>query len=68
MCLQGSPDNDKELSLILIKSMIASNPSDRPPAMAVYNHPNFWDHLQILTFFQVRVNLIRFLPNRIKDV
>lgn len=44
--------NDKELALILIKAMIANNPSERPPVMAVHDHPIFWEPAKILGFFQ----------------
>ncbi|XP_051171210.1 serine/threonine-protein kinase/endoribonuclease IRE2 [Leptopilina boulardi] len=50
--LQEISENDKEVALILIKSMINSNPTDRPPASAVQNFPIFWDSAQILNFFQ----------------
>ncbi|XP_016907099.1 serine/threonine-protein kinase/endoribonuclease IRE1 isoform X4 [Apis cerana] len=43
---------DKELALILIKAMIANNPSERPPVMAVHDHPIFWEPAKILGFFQ----------------
>ncbi|OAD60687.1 Serine/threonine-protein kinase/endoribonuclease ire-1 [Eufriesea mexicana] len=48
----GISQNDKQLALILIKAMIANNPSERPPVMAVYGHPIFWDPARILGFFQ----------------
>ncbi|KAK1129786.1 hypothetical protein K0M31_019497 [Melipona bicolor] len=44
--------NDKELALVLIKAMIASNPSERPPVMAVHDYPIFWEPATILAFFQ----------------
>ncbi|CAL7941148.1 unnamed protein product [Xylocopa violacea] len=44
--------NDKELALVLIKAMIANNPSERPPVTAVHDHPIFWDSTRILGFFQ----------------
>lgn len=48
----GISQNDKELALVLIKAMIASNPSERPPVMAVHDHPIFWEPATILAFFQ----------------
>ncbi|KOC68783.1 Serine/threonine-protein kinase/endoribonuclease ire-1 [Habropoda laboriosa] len=48
----GIPENDKELALVLIKAMIASNPSERPPVIAVHDHPIFWEPARILGFFQ----------------
>lgn len=51
--LQGISQSDKELALNLIKAMISEDPSERPPALAVYNHPLFWEPIQILGFFQV---------------
>lgn len=50
--LQEISENDKEIALILIKAMIDSNPTDRPPATAVQNFPIFWNSAQILNFFQ----------------
>ncbi|XP_076241696.1 serine/threonine-protein kinase/endoribonuclease Ire1 isoform X2 [Calliopsis andreniformis] len=44
--------NDKELALVLIKAMIASDPSERPPVTAVYDHPIFWESSRVLGFFQ----------------
>lgn len=52
--LQGISQSDKELALSLIKAMISEDPSERPPALAIYNHPLFWEPNQILAFFQVR--------------
>ncbi|KOX79225.1 Serine/threonine-protein kinase/endoribonuclease ire-1 [Melipona quadrifasciata] len=48
----GISQNDKELALVLIKAMIASNPSERPPVMAVHDYPIFWEPATILAFFQ----------------
>ncbi|XP_017884608.1 serine/threonine-protein kinase/endoribonuclease ire-1 isoform X2 [Ceratina calcarata] len=48
----GISRNDKELALVLIKAMISSNPSERPPVTAVYDHPIFWEPARILGFFQ----------------
>ncbi|CAK9817696.1 Serine/threonine-protein kinase/endoribonuclease ire-1 [Anthophora quadrimaculata] len=48
----GIPKNDKELALVLIKAMIANNPSERPPVIAVHDHPIFWEPARILGFFQ----------------
>lgn len=47
--------------------MISEDPSERPPALAVYNHPLFWEPNQILGFFQVRqvIAMIIDLPNNI---
>lgn len=50
--LHGISKSDKELALVLIKAMIANDPSERPPAMAIYDHPLFWDFSRILGFFQ----------------
>lgn len=50
--LYGLTRNDRELALILIKAMIADDPADRPPALAVHDHPMFWESMQILAFFQ----------------
>ncbi|XP_076175051.1 serine/threonine-protein kinase/endoribonuclease Ire1 isoform X2 [Ptiloglossa arizonensis] len=44
--------SNKELALLLIKAMIASDPSERPPVMAVHDHPIFWESARILGFFQ----------------
>lgn len=49
----GIPQSDKELALVLIKAMIASDPSERPPVTAVHDHPIFWKASRILGFFQV---------------
>lgn len=60
--LQRISETDKQVALLLIKAMIASDPIDRPPAQAIHNHPMFWDAAQILTFFQVTsCNILRFL-------
>lgn len=53
--LQNISENDKQVALGLIKAMVASDPVDRPPAQAIYDHPMFWDAAQVLTFFQVNV-------------
>ncbi|KAI4494959.1 hypothetical protein M0804_001160 [Polistes exclamans] len=45
-------ESDKELALSLIKAMISEDPSERPPATVVYNHPLFWNPNQVLSFFQ----------------
>lgn len=58
----GISQNDKELALVLIKAMIASNPSERPPVMAVHDHPIFWEPATILEFFQV-LYLYYFIPS-----
>ncbi|XP_058791502.1 serine/threonine-protein kinase/endoribonuclease IRE1 isoform X2 [Phymastichus coffea] len=50
--LQNISENDKQVALVLIKAMIASDPIDRPPAQAIHDHPMFWDAAQVLTFFQ----------------
>ncbi|XP_015185635.1 PREDICTED: serine/threonine-protein kinase/endoribonuclease IRE1 isoform X2 [Polistes dominula] len=50
--LHGISKSDKELALNLIKAMISEDPSERPPAAVVYNHPLFWNPTQILNFFQ----------------
>ncbi|KAK2585144.1 hypothetical protein KPH14_008650 [Odynerus spinipes] len=50
--LQGISQSDKELALSLIKAMISEDPSERPPALAIYNHPLFWESTQVLGFFQ----------------
>lgn len=50
--LHGISDSDRELALILIRTMIASVPADRPPASAIHEHPIFWNAAQILGFFQ----------------
>lgn len=50
--LQGVSKNDKELALVLIKAMIANDPSERPPAIAIYDYPLFWDFSRVLGFFQ----------------
>ncbi|KAJ8682778.1 hypothetical protein QAD02_018570 [Eretmocerus hayati] len=50
--LQNISENDKQIALVLIKAMISSDPVDRPPAQAVYEHPMFWEAAQVLTFFQ----------------
>nr|XP_034191794.1 serine/threonine-protein kinase/endoribonuclease IRE1 isoform X2 [Osmia lignaria] len=44
--------SDKELALVLIKAMIANNPSERPPVTAVHDHPIFWESVRVLGFFQ----------------
>ena len=54
--LRGISESDKEVALVLIKSMIADNPTERPPASAVHNYPIFWSASQILNFFQVFLN------------
>ncbi|KZC13752.1 PREDICTED: serine/threonine-protein kinase/endoribonuclease IRE1 [Dufourea novaeangliae] len=48
----GISESDKDLALVLIKAMIASEPSERPPVMAVHEHPIFWEPSRILAFFQ----------------
>ncbi|XP_076627174.1 serine/threonine-protein kinase/endoribonuclease Ire1 isoform X1 [Colletes latitarsis] len=48
----GLSQSTKELALILIKAMIASDPSERPPVMAVQDHPIFWESARVLGFFQ----------------
>ncbi|XP_035725102.1 serine/threonine-protein kinase/endoribonuclease IRE1-like [Vespa mandarinia] len=50
--LQGISQSDKELALNLIKAMISEDPSKRPPALAIHNHPLFWEPNQVLGFFQ----------------
>lgn len=50
--LQDLSLNDTELALLLIKAMICSNPTNRPPALAICNHPFFWNPSRILNFFQ----------------
>ncbi|XP_074099180.1 serine/threonine-protein kinase/endoribonuclease Ire1 isoform X1 [Cotesia typhae] len=45
-------NNDKELALVLIKAMIDSDPTSRPPAFAIQNYPFFWNSSRILNFFQ----------------
>lgn len=52
--LQGISSSDKELALLLIKTMICSNPTGRPPASAICNYPIFWNPAKILSFFQVK--------------
>lgn len=54
--LQGISESDRELALILIKAMIANSPTDRPPAIAIFQHPIFWNAAQILGFFQVTIS------------
>ncbi|XP_053987934.1 serine/threonine-protein kinase/endoribonuclease IRE1 [Hylaeus volcanicus] len=49
---EGMSQSNRELALILIKAMIASDPSERPPVMAVHDHPIFWESSRILGFFQ----------------
>lgn len=51
--LQGT-ENSKELAKNLIKSLILTKPSQRPPADAVLTHPLFWSRSDSLTFLQVR--------------
>lgn len=46
-------ESDKELALVLIKTMIANDPSERPPVTAIHEHPIFWEPSRILAFFQV---------------
>ncbi|XP_003699825.1 serine/threonine-protein kinase/endoribonuclease Ire1 isoform X2 [Megachile rotundata] len=48
----GISQSDKELALVLIKAMISSNPSERPPVTAVRDHPIFWESVRVLGFFQ----------------
>ncbi|XP_066601348.1 serine/threonine-protein kinase/endoribonuclease IRE1-like isoform X2 [Prorops nasuta] len=50
--LNGLSSSEKELALILIKSMISRDPSDRPPASAIYSFPIFWENAHVLSFFQ----------------
>ncbi|XP_057319293.1 serine/threonine-protein kinase/endoribonuclease IRE1 [Microplitis mediator] len=50
--LNNISNSDKELALILIKSMIDSDPTSRPPALAIQNYPFFWNPSRILNFFQ----------------
>ncbi|KAK0161952.1 hypothetical protein PV327_008347 [Microctonus hyperodae] len=50
--LQDISDYDKELALILIKAMIDSDPTCRPPAPAIEDFPIFWSTPRILNFFQ----------------
>ncbi|KAI4494432.1 hypothetical protein M0802_008924 [Mischocyttarus mexicanus] len=50
--LHEKSESDQELALNLIKAMISENPSERPPASAVYNYPLFWNSTTILSFFQ----------------
>lgn len=50
--LQDVHDHDKDLALVLIKAMIDSNPTSRPPALAVENFPFFWNSARVLNFFQ----------------
>ncbi|KAG7210888.1 hypothetical protein KM043_012369 [Ampulex compressa] len=52
LTLQGISRHDKDLALTLIRAMIAGDPSERPPAMAIYDYPIFWDAAQVLSFFQ----------------
>ncbi|XP_025155794.1 serine/threonine-protein kinase/endoribonuclease IRE1 isoform X2 [Harpegnathos saltator] len=52
VALQNISASDRELAVLLIKMMICNNPSDRPPALAIYNYPIFWNSLEILSFFQ----------------
>ncbi|KAF4532401.1 hypothetical protein B566_EDAN003853 [Ephemera danica] len=47
--LQG---HKNALQCNLVEAMIASNPSERPPASAIIKHPFFWDATRNLTFFQ----------------
>ncbi|XP_012256735.2 serine/threonine-protein kinase/endoribonuclease IRE1 [Athalia rosae] len=49
---QGISQSDRDLALVLIRAMIADSPAERPPAIAVYEHPIFWSAAQILGFFQ----------------
>lgn len=51
--LNNISNSDRELALILIKSMIDSDPTSRPPAIAIQNYPFFWNPSRILNFFQV---------------
>lgn len=51
--LNNISGSDKELALVLIKAMIDSDPTNRPPALAIHNHPFFWNSPRILNFFQV---------------
>ncbi|XP_012535031.2 serine/threonine-protein kinase/endoribonuclease IRE1 [Monomorium pharaonis] len=50
--LQNVSSSDRELILLLIKAMICSNPTRRPPASAICNYPFFWNLAEILGFFQ----------------
>lgn len=50
--LQGISSNDRELALLLIKTMICRNPAERPPASSICNYPIFWNPGEILSFFQ----------------
>ncbi|XP_015122831.1 serine/threonine-protein kinase/endoribonuclease IRE1 [Diachasma alloeum] len=50
--LQDVHDYDKELALVLIRAMIDSDPTSRPPALAVERFPFFWNSARILNFFQ----------------
>ncbi|XP_011300602.1 serine/threonine-protein kinase/endoribonuclease IRE1 [Fopius arisanus] len=45
-------DHNKELALVLIRAMIDSDPTSRPPAVAVERFPFFWNSARILNFFQ----------------
>lgn len=51
--LQEISSNDEELALLLIKAMISSDPTERPPASAICTYPIFWSSSEILGFFQV---------------
>lgn len=53
LAFHGISMSDRELALVLIQAMIASQPGNRPPATAVQQHPIFWNAAQILGFFQV---------------
>ncbi|XP_078035621.1 serine/threonine-protein kinase/endoribonuclease Ire1 isoform X2 [Augochlora pura] len=45
-------ESDRQLALVLIKAMIANDPAERPPVIAVHEHPIFWEPSRILAFFQ----------------
>ncbi|XP_076648630.1 serine/threonine-protein kinase/endoribonuclease Ire1 [Halictus rubicundus] len=45
-------ESDRELAFMLIKAMIANDPSERPPVITVHEHPIFWEPSRILAFFQ----------------
>ncbi|XP_043279722.1 serine/threonine-protein kinase/endoribonuclease IRE1 isoform X2 [Venturia canescens] len=52
LSLQSVTESDKQSALILIRAMIASDPTSRPSALVVQNYPFFWKAAHILGFFQ----------------